>query len=1064
MSYNHVVNIIAELRANLSAAGNDTSAVCKMLVSFIAKHFKASNVLALNLESNEISAYSNIKNPEVVQSKPICSITKNTFPFFISDIEKSRAPQETIDSLRIRKFKSFAATLIYSNGKPKVILEIAQSEAYFKWRKEDMFLLEQICSLLDISLTDKPHVAELLQQESNIVETTESSGGSYQRLAQYGNLIFLKISTSFQILEILGDTKKMLGVESKQLLKNFSIWQRLTSAEDMKRLRREFARMRFMHHEFKEEIRIKASSGRQERLIYFQVLPISDVNGKTLFWEGFAIDITDKRNAEQELRNQSKRIEALYEVAQSMQVYHDPALVMLKGLRALIKATNSDCGLGCFYDSKNKTIELAALEGLSQNFMQELQLKINDSKLINQVLQKKQLLLLKNIQEEPLAAIALARKEGLKSTLIVPLLTDDQVRGALVLYCKREDKFTENDANLVSAAATQIAIASRQAEYFIAEKQQSQYMTLLYRISHELSKYATPKEIAQHSIPLIQKQFACKRIWVGVMNEQSTHLVGMAGFGPGVRQRLIDMQIELYLRHDFLDEALRTAKAIVVKEGQQMECSGLNNIIARLQIGTFVIIPLVSLNQPVGAIIIEPAVSSHALIEKNLSLLNTISQEIAATILGRKFESKIAESEKMRMAGLLASGVAHNFNNLLQAVMGQASLLEMQLPKDSTLSKSAHTIVEAAGKGASLVSQLLNFSSQESHLYREIAIKDFFEESLELYESLVGSEVTLEIVNDQNIPQIKVDYSQVQQVMSNLLINAKDAVVNQKNKVIRVRACLTRLLSGEINPELAPGEFIRIDIEDNGIGMDEERQKRCFEPFYSSKHFNTKNGIAFDGSGLGLSYAYSVMKQHNGIITVRSHVGKGTVFSLYFPVLKAQVELAKHDRAKDIIVSQRRLVYLCELDNSILETVKPIFESMSLSCAKINSNIDVAKIVPGKNETISAILIDVDKDSFETIPFLQKIHKQSPEVLMVILTQDIRRWSNILSSYENLYAVSKPLNVWGIHALARKIVNAQKISTLNGHTVTDLDHNNTEQVNNVTPSKNAEQTEVSKGE
>ena len=1032
MSYDQVVNIIRELRSNLSAAGSDVPAICRMLASFLGKQFKATHVLAYEIEHPEIFTFSKPKAVEPLLNIPVSKKLGLELPVFISDIEKSRAERDLIDELVARRFNSFAAALIYCEGTPKIKVEIAHQGTYFKWRKEDMFLIEQICSMVDVALSGRKPVipAEAITEvPEDKMDRSNSTEGSYQRLARYGNLLFIKISTSFQILEILGDTNKILGIDAKELLKNVKVWERFIKPEHLKRLRRDLARMRFMQQEFREEIAVKSLNHPNGRLLYVQVIPIADTDGKTLFWEGFAVDITDKRNAEEELRNQSKRVEALYEVAQSTQVYHDPALVMLKGLRAVIKATNSDSGIGCFYDEHSKKIELAALEGVSQYFMQQVEQRISDSTLVNNAIQNKESKLFRNIQEEPLALIDVVRKEGLKSALLVPLILDDKVRGILVLYCREEGRYSQNDINLVSAAATQISIASRQAEYFIAEKQQSKYMTLLYRISHELSKYLTAKEIAQHSIPLIQKQFACKRIWIGVINEQASHLVGMAGFGPGIRQRLIDMQIELYLRHDFLDEALKTSKAVVVSEGQVMECSGLNNIIGRLQIGAFVIVPLVALNQTVGAIILEPSLSSEALIEKNLSLLTTIAHEIANTILGRKFESKINEAEKMRMAGLLASGVAHNFNNLLQAVMGQASLLEMQLPPDSNLSKSARMIVEAAGKGAGLVNQLLNFSSQDNQARREVSIDNLIEESGDLYKSIIGSGVDLTVAIEDNLPQVQIDYSQIQQVMSNLLINAKDALQNKPGGRIVVRASRIKLLSGEVDPELAPGEYVRVDVEDNGIGMDEERQRRCFEPFYSSKHLDSKNQFPFAGSGLGLSYAYSIMKQHNGIVTVRSQVGQGAVFSLYLPILSVQKRLSP----AGIVLppAMQRTVYLCELDISIQQTIKPIFESLALKCVNFANGNKPENILKQTAENLSAIVIDVDKESFQTIPFLQSIHKQFPNVLMVILTQDMRRWSNILSAYNNLYTVSKPLNVWGIHALARKIISYNKSNSLN---------------------------------
>ena len=1032
MSYDQVSSITRELRSGLAAA-SDSVSLGLFLTNFISLQFKSDKVLTRLIPSGEI--FSNMSahaDSDPAKNKVILSAANDKMlfeghelesPLFISDVQKSRAPQKLLNELIKKQCKSFAALLISKKDEPIFLIEIYHSQSYYKWRKDNMFLLEQICSLVEVILLSKGNGRPKTAADTAplLLSEVPSVQDSYQRLARYGNLLFIKISPAFQIMEILGDTKKILGIEPEDIIKNQANWQRYIDAADLKRLRRNFARMRFMQQEFSDEINISLNNNIKTRIIFVQVIPIYDENKNLLFWEGFAIDITDKRKAEAQLLVQSKRIEALYEVAQSTQIYHDPSLVMLKGLRSVMKATNSDAGLGCFHDTKSGHIEIAALEGLSQYFMQEVEKRIQTSTLIHMTIEQKESLNFKNIQEEPLALVDVVRKEGLKATLVVPLIYDGKVTGVLVLYRRDSHSYEQKDIDLVNAAATQIAIASRQAEYFIAEKQQAESMSLLYRISHELSKYTNPKEIAQHSFPLIQKHFACKRMWFGVLNEQATHIMGMAGFGPAVRRRIIDIQIELYLRHDFLDEALSNKRAVLVKENQEMECSGLNALIKRLNLGAFVILPLVALNQVVGVIILEPSISSEAFILKRLPILNRIGSEIATTILARRFENKIAEADKMRMAGLLASGVAHNFNNLLQAIMGQASLLEMQLTKDTNLSRSARMIVEAAGKGAGLINQLLNFSNVDSQLKREVVLNEIFEESMELYKSIVGSGVQIVLRIPDGLPKIELDYAQFQQLMSNLLVNAKEAVAGKDNGKIEIKVKTAKLLSGEVDPELAPGEYIRVDVEDNGVGMEEEQLRRCFEPFYSGKNINHGNDLSFSGSGLGLSYAYSIMKQHGGLITVRSQFKQGTVFSLYFPLPKKVIELIKP--ASDMHNDQENRVFFCELENTIERTMKPIFESSGLKSTVLPVNSKLENYFDKNNEHPAALIMDVDRESFHTIPFLQEIHKRFPKLLIVTLTNDARRWSNILSAFKALYVVSKPLNVWGIHALARKIVN-----------------------------------------
>lgn len=755
----------------------------------------------------------------------------------------------------------------------------------FRWRRRQIWLLSRISDhvrfVRDLSAMTAGEGSERDFYRDRLNEFRHK----YRRLVEYSRVLIVRTDARLAVLEIHGDTAAMLGIEPGQLTNDARVWQRFISRSDLRRLALKIRRVQDQPREISTELKIINQRTGEPRWILLRAIPLYDADGAFTGWEGFGVDISEKHQTEIELRSQRRRVEALYEVSRSLLVNMDPALVALKGLLALIRATNSDAGIAFLFDDSREKLEIVASNGLSQDYLSRSSERIEDLELVHTAMADRDGSLIYNLQENRGVEGELAKREGLGSAVIVPLILEGAVQGALLVARRKLAKYNQDDYELVLAASNQIGLATRQAGYYASEKRHASSLAALYRLSHELSKQFTPRAIAEHAFPVIQEEIACKRIWLGVINEQRTHLVGQAGMGPGVRHKLINLQVELDLEHPPLDDVLRTKEPVILEHGDLGECAGLTRILRRLNINTLLLVPLVSLGQIVGVVAVEPAVSSKFFARRKLPLLQSMAGEIASVILARRFESKMAETEKMRMAAVLASGVAHNFNNMLQAVMGQASLIEMQSPADSAARESARVIIDSATKGAGLVKQLLSFSLPGSSAHSVLSVNRLIRDSKELYRSVLGAEIQLDVDLESDVPEVRGDYSQLQQVITNLLVNAKQAIEDRSQGLVRVTTSKVRLKSGEIDPELAPGLYVRIDIADNGQGMDAERQARCFEPFYTTKNVDSRTGIGFEGTGLGLSSAYSVIKQHDGVIALRSKVGEGSVLSIYLPAL-----------------------------------------------------------------------------------------------------------------------------------------------------------------------------------
>jgi nitrogen-specific signal transduction histidine kinase/CheY-like chemotaxis protein len=401
-----------------------------------------------------------------------------------------------------------------------------------------------------------------------------------------------------------------------------------------------------------------------------------------------------------------------------------------------------------------------------------------------------------------------------------------------------------------------------------------------------------------------------------------------------------------------------------------------------------------------------------------------MANEMAQVLMARRFESRMAEGLKMRMAGLLASGVAHNFNNMLQAILGQVALLEMQLPKGAPALDSARMITDAAKRGAALVSQLINFSSQGQGTRQRVSVNKLITDSQDLYRSLLGKRVEFNLKPCADCQDVVLDSSQIQQVITNLLMNAKDAIEGKSEGMVAISVSRVRLRSSEVDPELAPGVYVRVDVKDNGHGMNAEQKVRCFEPFYTTKNVDPGTGVGLSGSGLGLSAAYSIVKQHNGLLTVSSEVGEGSTFSIYLPLQIAEdkvVPVAPHAGPRH---SMKGGVILLGLETGSQPFVASLLESVGY---RSNTVFDVAQAreVLGRDPSAwDCVFVDLDLAGRAALEDCKQLWERFPDIGIVALSATPRDVvAHPLSAREGF--LEKPLGVWSVESVLQRLKASQ---------------------------------------
>jgi two-component system, cell cycle sensor histidine kinase and response regulator CckA len=251
----------------------------------------------------------------------------------------------------------------------------------------------------------------------------------------------------------------------------------------------------------------------------------------------------------------------------------------------------------------------------------------------------------------------------------------------------------------------------------------------------------------------------------------------------------------------------------------------------------------------------------------------------------REFARRLQETQKLESLGILAGGIAHDFNNLLTIILGNATLARTEFPASSTARECLNRIEATALRAADLCRQMLAYSGKSQFLVRRVDVSHLVEAMTELLQLSISKKARLDLRLAPGLPTVLADATQLQQILMNLVINASDAIGN-RDGVIRIHSGLTRVDQAYLRqvmppPDIGEGEYVFLEVSDDGCGMDPETVGKVFDPFFSTK---------FTGRGLGLAAVLGIVRGHRGAITVQSEVGKGSTFRLLLPRVEGRAD------------------------------------------------------------------------------------------------------------------------------------------------------------------------------
>jgi PAS domain S-box-containing protein len=380
-------------------------------------------------------------------------------------------------------------------------------------------------------------------------------------------------------------------------------------------------------------------------------------------------------------------------------------------------------------------------------------------------------------------------------------------------------------------------------------------------------------------------------------------------------------------------------------------------------------------------------------------------------------ELQLHQAQKMESIGRLAGGVAHDFNNLLTVILGYAQIGLMRLDPTQPNYDNFEEIVKAAERSAGLTKQLLAFARKQTIAPKVLDLNDAVENMLNMLRRLIGEDINLAWQPATKLWRVKVDPSQLDQILANLCVNARDAISDVGKITIETGVSTFDRAYCAANTEFIPGDYVLLAVSDNGCGMDKETVAQVFEPF-----FTTKGGDK--GTGLGLATVYGIVRQNNGFINVYSEPGHGTTFKIYLPRYEDTPGIKPDEKEASLLCQGQETILLVEDEKSILKMTTILLEKQGYTVLAANTPADAIKLAEKYADEIHLLMTDVVMPDMNGRDLANTIAPYCPNLKILYMsgyTANVIAHHGVLD--EGVNFINKPFSVSSLSAKLREVLN-----------------------------------------
>jgi signal transduction histidine kinase len=401
-------------------------------------------------------------------------------------------------------------------------------------------------------------------------------------------------------------------------------------------------------------------------------------------------------------------------------------------------------------------------------------------------------------------------------------------------------------------------------------------------------------------------------------------------------------------------------------------------MLEKMGIRSIISCPIVYEDESLGVLAVSNVSNKRQLFQRDINLFMGIAAQIASRMHNVELETQLRQNQKMEAIGILAGGVAHDFNNILTTILGYGELAISRLPEDNPVRSMVKDMYHAGERASGLTRQLLAFSRKQVMETKVTNLNTIVTDMGKMLGRLIGEDLHMDIITADNIGNIKADIGQIEQILMNLVVNARDAMPCGGRLTVETGEIYLDEKYVQSHKGVKEGTNVVLTVTDTGEGMSPEVQEEIFEPFFTTKEMGK-------GTGLGLSTVYGIVKQHQGHIFVYSELGHGTTFKIYLPVVDEPLEKREFG-AVTAMPRGTETILVVDDDASIrklvVDTLEPLgYKVMSAACGE-----DALTVYRSAGGKVDLLLSDVIMPGMNGRELIEIVLNENPGVKTVLMS------------------------------------------------------------------------------
>jgi PAS domain S-box-containing protein len=401
-----------------------------------------------------------------------------------------------------------------------------------------------------------------------------------------------------------------------------------------------------------------------------------------------------------------------------------------------------------------------------------------------------------------------------------------------------------------------------------------------------------------------------------------------------------------------------------------------------------------------------------------IGLIRDITERVQAEKIKQDLESQLHQAQKMESVGRLAGGVAHDYNNMLSVILGYTQMGLEKTDSSSSLHGDLLEILDAAQRSARITRQLLAFARKQTITPQVLNLNETVEGMLKMLRRLIGEDINLTWLPESNLWPIEIDPSQVDQLLANLCVNARDAISDVGKITIETNTVTFDDEYCAAHATAVPGDYVLLAVSDDGCGMDREILDKIFEPFFTTKGLGK-------GTGLGLATVYGIVKQNNGFINVYSEPDKGTSFKIYLPRHSCPATTLGKEPLTAILPGRGEAVLIVEDEVAILRLTSKILIDLGYTVITASNPMEAIKLAHEQTAGIDLLLTDVimpEMNGKDLAELLVTFHPNLRFLFMSGYTANAINHQGILE--KGMHFIQKPFAARDLAAKVREVLTS----------------------------------------